>query len=113
MIASACPMFDPPNPRYKGKAFLRILELYVIWVFGELPAKEASILQEMTPNLRATFQREGHWQPIVEARWNPPRRLPGTIRKYWNRDSEIARAAHVVLSSQQFAEMFVDENFAQ
>lgn len=106
-------MFDSQNPRYRGKAFLRILELYVIWAVGELPVKEASFLEEITPKLRETFKKEGHWQQVVEAEMELPSTFPETIRAYWNRNKEIARTARVTLSSQQFAEMFVDQNFAK
>jgi len=84
----------------------------VIGAIGDLPAQEASSLQEMTPKLRATFQKAGNWQQVVEATMEFPATFPETIRKYWNRNLEIAREAGVSLSSQQFAEMFVDENFA-
>jgi hypothetical protein len=103
--------FDPPNPRYKGKPFLRLLELYVFWAIGELPAKEEAFLENITPNLQTTFKRGGNWQSIIAAEMDFPSDLPEMLGKLWERDCEIARQNRVILTTQQFAEMIVDQNF--
>jgi hypothetical protein len=103
--------FDPPNPRYKGKPLLGLLEFYVLWAIGELPAKKAAFLENITPNLQATFKRGGNWQSIIAAEMEFPSDLPEMLRKLWERNCEIARQNRVILTTQQFAEMVVDENF--
>jgi hypothetical protein len=103
-------MFDPPNPRYKGKAFLRILEFYVLWVIAELPPEAKIFLEETTPIMRKTYGRGGDWQSIVEAEMEFPPDFPMLIRELWERNQKIARKAGVKLTPHRFAEMFVDEN---
>ena len=102
--------FDPPNPRYKGKPWLRLLEMYVFWAIGELPAREAAFLENITPNLQATFKRGGNWQSIIAAEMEFPSDLPEILGKLWERNCEIARQNRVILTTQQFAEMVVDKN---
>ncbi|HEV3421461.1 MAG TPA: hypothetical protein VG075_14220 [Candidatus Acidoferrum sp.] len=104
-------MFNPPNPRYQGKPFLRLLELYVLWAIGELAEKEALILEEATPKLRSIYHREGDWKSIIAGEMEFPPHLPAKIRELWKRNLEKARTAGVVLPPQQFAELFVDDNF--
>ena len=106
-------MSNPPNPRYKGKPFLRLLELYVLWAIGELAEKETSFMEEITPKLRSSYKMEGDWQRIIEGVMELPPHLPGKIRELWNRNLEIARTAGVVLPPQHFAEFFVDENLVR
>ena len=43
---------------------------------------------------------------------NMPPEMPEAIRDMWVRNLEIARMNGITLPPQQFAEMFVDENFA-
>jgi hypothetical protein len=104
-------MFNPPNPRYKGKPFLRLLELYVLWAIGELPSKEALFLEEITPKLRSTYHREGDWQSIIAAEMEFAEHLPAKLRGMWGSNCELARRNKVTLTAQQFAELIVDENF--
>jgi hypothetical protein len=96
---------DPPNPRYKGKPLLRLLELYVIWAIGELPAKKAAFLENITPNLQATFKRGGNWQSIIAVEMEFPSDLPEMLRELWESNCEIERQSRVILTTQQFAEM--------
>jgi hypothetical protein len=104
-------MFNPPNPRYKGKPFLRFLELYVLWAIGELSLKESSFLEEITPKLRSTYHRKGEWQSIMAAEMDFPDHLPAELRAMWEHNCELARNNNVTLTAQQFAELVVDENF--
>jgi hypothetical protein len=38
--------------RYAGRPFLRLLECYVLWAAGVLPAADEQRLEAMTPKLR-------------------------------------------------------------
>jgi hypothetical protein len=38
--------------------------------------------------------------------------LPDEVRRMWANNQDIARKNGLTLTAQQFAEMFVDENFA-
>lgn len=101
-----------PNPRYEGKPLLRLLECYVLWAIDELPPTESSTLREMTPKLQQVYGVQGDWQAIIVSVMELPPTMPETIRNFWAKNSEIARRNHAVLTPQQFAEMFVDQNFA-
>jgi hypothetical protein len=84
--------------------------MYVFWAIGELPAREAAFLENITPNLQATFKRGGNWQSIIAAEMEFPSDLPEILGKLWERNCEIARQNRVILTTQQFAEMVVDKN---
>lgn len=98
------------NSRYEGKPLLRLLECYVLWVIEELPEKDAATLREMTPKLRSVYRLEGDWQQIVVTVMQLPSDIPGAIRNIWLKNSEIAQRNGTLLTPQQFAEMFVDQN---
>lgn len=101
---------DPSSSRYHGKPILRLLECYTLWAINELPEREATLLVEMTPKLRAIYHAQGDWQQVVAAAVELPREMPSLIRDLWAKNLEIARQTSVTLTPQQFAEMFVDEN---
>ena len=72
-----------PNPRYDGKPLLRLLELYVLWVIGELPISEARTLEAMTPKLQKTYGASGNWHDVVASAVQIPDDMPATIRRLW------------------------------
>jgi hypothetical protein len=100
------------DTRYDGKPLLRLLELYVLHAIGELPAAEEATLNAMAPKLRALYGGAGPWYEAVAASVHLSDDMPDTIRGMWQKNSDIARANHVTLTPQKFAEMFVDDNFA-
>lgn len=99
------------NPRYQGKPLLRLLEWCVLWAIDQLSAMELSTLKEMTPNLQSVYGVQGDWQQIVAAAMSLPPSMAETIRSFWSKNTEIARRNNTTLTPQQFAEMFVDQNF--
>jgi hypothetical protein len=98
------------NPRYSGKPLLRLLECYVLRAIGELPEKDAEILANITPKLQEIYAHEGQWPEIVAATVNLPPQASETIKDMWERNQKIASDSNVLLSAQEFAEMFVDDN---
>ena len=98
--------------RYDGKPFLRLLELYVLWAMGSLSKNDAENLERMTPKLHETYNRAGRWQDIIAADMEFSTSMPESVREVWVKNSAIARANNVNLDPQQFAETFVDLNFA-
>lgn len=113
MAVYSASMFNPTNPRYQERPFLRLLEFYVFWAIGELQEEELLFLEETTPKLRSIYHREGDWRSIIAAEMELPPHLPSKIRELWERNLEVARAAAVVLSPQKFAELFVDDNLVR
>jgi len=103
--------FASKNPRYDGRAFLRFLELYVLWAIEELDVEQANRVDQMTPKLQEVYKRGGNWQSIVAAEMEFPPAFPDTLKQLWEKNTEIASKNGVRLSPQQFAEMVVDENF--
>jgi hypothetical protein len=99
------------NPRYDGKPLLKLLELYVLKAIGELSPDEESRLNAMAPKLQAIYGGGGQWHEAIEAAVFIETETPSEIRSMWERNLEIARANGVKLTPQQFAEMFVDNNF--
>ena len=100
------------NQRYAGKPLLRLLELYVLDVIGAISAEDAERMLAMTPKLREIYGHSGEWPEIIAKSVGLPQEVSSNIRGMWERNQAIARANDVELSAQQFAEMFVDHNFA-
>jgi hypothetical protein len=98
--------------RYQGKPLLRLLECYVLWAIGHLPEKEASQLRAMTPKLQSIDRVRGDWPHVIATAVQLPAAMPTLIRELWVKNTEIARHNHAMLTPQQFAEMFVDQNLA-
>jgi hypothetical protein len=101
------------NPRYQGKPLLRLLECYVLWAIDQLPANEVNALNQMTPKLQAIYGMQGNWQQIIASAVKLPPNMPTMIRNMWSKNSEIARKNQSILTPQQFAEMFVDQNLVR
>lgn len=99
------------DPRYNGRPLLKLLELYVLRVIGELPQGEQLAIERMAPKLQAIYGGNGEWHEAVAAAVHMPPDMPVVIRDMWARNLEIARTNGTTLSPQMFAEMFVDENF--
>ena len=97
--------------RYAGKPFLRLLECYVLWAAGELPAADEQRLEAMTPKLRGVYKRQGSWQEIVAGEMELPADLPQHIQALWARNKQRAENSGVELPAEDFARMFVDQNF--
>ncbi len=100
------------NARYGGKPLLRLLECYVLWAIEELPERESSSLASMTPKLQNLYKSNGSWQEIIAGTVNMDANMPDRLKALWARNTEIARQNGTVLTPQQFAEMVVDDNFA-
>jgi hypothetical protein len=100
------------HARYRGKPLLRLLECYVLWCIHELSQADINTLQEMTPKLQEVYHMQGEWQSIIAAVMEWPSDFPEEIRALWQRNIEIARRSGVMLTPQQFAEMFADQNIA-
>src|ERR1700730_2278944 len=100
------------SSRYNGKPLVRLLELYVLWAIGELPQAEQDTLNRMAPKLQSIYGGGGEWHDAIAGAMHMPAVMQSAIRDMWVRNLEIARTHGVTLPPQQFAEMFVDENFA-
>ncbi|MES0199603.1 hypothetical protein [Mesorhizobium sp. M0011] len=100
------------NPRYDGQPLLRLLELYVLWAIGELSQESEGGLKKMAPKLQSIYGGDGQWHDAVAQAMHMPEGMPAAIRDMWAKNLEIARVNNVTLTPQQFAKMFVDNNFA-
>jgi hypothetical protein len=69
-------------------------------------------LASMQPKLAQVYGRQGSWDQIIVDEMELPASLPSLIREMWSRNQEIAKAKGLILTPQQFAEMFVDQNLA-
>jgi hypothetical protein len=98
--------------RYTGKPLVRLLECYVLKAIGHLAAEDEARLSAMEPQLRKVYRHNGSWVHIISSAMEFPNNMPETIEQMWRRNQDIARASGVDLGAQQFAEMFVDQNFA-
>jgi len=99
------------DPRYESKAFLRILECYVLNAIGQLEKGDHDRLVEMTPMLQETFNVQGEWVSIVDQVMEFPCGMQAEINKIWDKNILIANETNEVLTPEFFAKMFVDINF--
>jgi hypothetical protein len=99
--------------RYDGKPFLRLLECYVLFLIGELGTREQSALKDLTPKLQETYNKEGEWHEIVAStmEFPDPDHMRSQILDLWNQNKLVEEKVGVYLSPENFAQMFVDENF--
>jgi len=97
--------------RYAGRPFVRLLDCFVLWAIGELPADQAAQLTEITPNLQRVYGSTGTWQEIVAEQMDIGETLPGKLRTMWERNTELARQRRERLSAQDWARAVVDQNF--
>jgi hypothetical protein len=97
--------------RYAGKPLVRLLECYVLKAIGQLAAEDEARLSAMEPQLRKVYRHNGSWVHIVSSALDFPNNMAETIEQIWRRNQDVARASGVTLEAQQFAEMFVDQNF--
>ncbi len=94
-----------------SKPLVRLLECYVLHAIGQLSESDSVQLKEMQPKLAQVYKCEKTWNAIIETVMKFPQSMPDLIRDNWQKNQEIALLNGVVLNPQQFAEMFVDQNF--
>ena len=74
------------DPRYDGKPLLRLLELYVQHVIGELSARDAQLLVQMTPKLQKTWgDRQGEWHEVIGSVMEFGPSFDTNVRSEWGR----------------------------
>ncbi len=98
--------------RYADKPMLRLLECYALDVIGHLTPEDQVRLSSMEPKLSQTFGTHGTWQEIIGKAMQFPPEMTNAIDDLWTSNQAIAAKAGQTLTPQQFAEMFVDENFS-
>lgn len=98
--------------RYEGKPILRLLECYVLRALGKLSDEQNATLAAMTPKLQEIYHYRGEWYEIVESAINLPQGIETEIFKLWEKNQLIALNIGEELSPERFAQIFVDQNFA-
>ena len=98
--------------RYEGKPLLRLLECYVLNAMGELTDDHRSALEKMQPMLLKIFGKTGTWDQIIAAEMEFPPTLPSRIKELWHKNmARISEVKGAMLDPEDFARLFVDENF--
>ncbi|TWU05795.1 hypothetical protein [Stieleria varia] len=97
------------NPRYDGKPLLRLVELWILWVIGELDSADADRLTEMEPNLRQTWSLGGSWHEMIESLLEIPSAMPDELRSMWQRNAEKARENNLEPPAEMFAQSIADQ----
>lgn len=100
------------SSRYEGKPLLKLLESYVLWTIGQLPAKDEEVLMQITPKLQSIYGIQGDWQQIVSEVMELPPNIPALIKALWAKNAQIPNGNGLPLAPQHFAEMFVDNNLS-
>ena len=100
------------DTRYDGKPLLRLLEFYILKAIGELSQESEDRLVAMAPKLQAIYGGNGRWDDAVAKALHMPDTIPEAVHDMWKKNLKIAHDNNITLTPQQFAEMFVDNNFA-
>lgn len=98
------------NSRYDGKPLLKMLELYVLRSIGEISSGDEERMVAITPKLREIYHHNGEWPEIIASAVRLSPDVSVAIKEMWERNQKIAADNNLVLSAQEFAEMFVDRN---
>lgn len=91
---------------------LRLLECYALDAIGQLNPEDQDTLSAMQPKLAQTFGVSGTWKEIIDQVMEFPAGMANAIEEMWKKNQGIASRSGAELTPQQFAEMFVDQNFA-
>ncbi len=100
---------DGDSERYRGKPLLLILESYVLDCIGHLSEERAQLTGEW---VQQAFDGDADWKETLRGQLRLAETLDGTLREMWRRKQRIAQATKIPLSPEAFAQMVVDENFA-
>lgn len=100
------------NARYQGKPLLRVLECYVLWSLDELSDSDKKSLDLMEPKLQEVYGKSGSWVEIISSVMELPENMPDLIRDMWGKNQAIAKVNNSTLTAEQFAQVFVDQNFS-
>ena len=99
--------------RYHGKPLLRLLECYVLAAIGELQLEDEEWLEKMSPKLREVYGVQGRWHEIVAQVMNFPHNIDDEFRRLWDHNRNLAAKNNENLIAEDFARMFVDDNFIE
>ncbi|MCE9554124.1 MAG: hypothetical protein K8T91_12215 [Planctomycetes bacterium] len=97
------------DPRYDGKPLLRLVELWVLWIIGELTSVDEARLLAMQPHLERTWGHHGSWHEMIEAVLHLPPELPDQIRAMWQRNLETAHREGVSPPAEMFVKSIADQ----
>jgi hypothetical protein len=97
--------------RYFEKPFIKLLECYVLNAIGHLDQTQQEKLKLLEPNLAKTYEMEGSWIEIIEAQMELPSNLQVVIRDVWEDGLETAKSKGLKIDPNEFAIVFVRENF--
>lgn len=100
----------PPNPeRYKGRAFLRFIELYVLDAIDMLSDHDRAQLPKLEPMLQKTYGMKAGWREIVAAQMDFEDGMADAIRRMWQNYLEHHRKAGNSVHPEEFAQGLADE----
>ena len=99
--------------RYDGKPFLRLVDSFVLKCIGELHPDQEAALIRLTPKFQEVYASSETWDEIVISQMHFPSNIREEISKLWEKNLIIAEQNDVVLSPEQFVEMFVSSNIGE
>ena len=82
---------------------------YILWCIDELPAADATAMNEQTPNLQREYNHAGTWQEIVSTVMGINRRWGSQAQRMWQRNLEAKDGPR--LSPMEFAKHLIEQNF--
>jgi hypothetical protein len=100
------------DSRYVGKPMLALLEDYVRWCIGELPAEREASLQELVPGLQQAFATAAPtWHGCVVSSIKLPDTTPAVLQDLYGKSGAAAAVAGGSLDLNDWVQSVVDKNF--
>lgn len=97
------------SSRYDGKPLLRLVELWILWIIGEIDPQDVARLTEMEPSLRQTWSLDGAWHEMIEELLQLPPAMRDELRAMWQRNLQTAREHGVPASVEMFSQSIADQ----
>lgn len=92
------------DPRLDS-ALAKLIELYVLFCIGHLPAERERLLEQLAPRLGATYDRTGTWDEVLAAELEFPKDLPERLQALWE--------SAPVMAPEEFAHRWLVANFSE
>jgi hypothetical protein len=98
------------DERYEGRPLVRVLDLYVLSLIGELPVDSSAVVAEL---IRRTFPSspDDTWQAALERELHLGPNLKRKIQTMWAGYQSFERNHGRGAESARFVRSVVDENF--
>jgi hypothetical protein len=99
------------DSRYTGRPLMRVLDMYVLAIIGQLSDESSAVVDELT-RLAFRGSEEASWENTIERELQLGPRIRDSLRDMWEGYQKFESANGRQPEPSRFAMSVVDENFA-